>query len=301
MSASVAVVILAYADPAQVRRLIGALAGVEVFLHCDAQTPDDVLAAMVEGASDVRLVPRKNTVRASWGVVQGELAGLRAVLEGSATEHIVIISGSCYPLVSMAELTDQLADWRGRSRMELNPLPKPDWSFPIGRPDGGMWRFNRRFLTIGGRTVLVRGLPVPLGRRTIPPELRLHACSQWKIYARAHARKLLEVIEARGDLVRYSALDLHPRGVRSRLDPHLAPAGRVDRRRAPPQPHALHRLAGKPTRAPALAEPRRIPRHRPSPRPTGVAPRGPQGAWRRRGQAVRPQVRPRQWRATGPH
>jgi hypothetical protein len=125
------------------------------------------------------------------------------VLDRSAADHIVVASGSCYPLVSVVELEDELAQWRGLSRLELNPIPYDSWSQFSAIRDGGRHRFDRRFLTRGGEPVLVRGVPIPVARRKVPTELRLQASSQWKIYARAHARALLGVLDERPDLVRY--------------------------------------------------------------------------------------------------
>jgi hypothetical protein len=203
MTAGTAAVILAHNNPQHVRRLIGALDGLEIFLHCDSKTPDSVLSAMISGAQNVELVPRFRTVRSSWAAVEAELAGLRMVLDRSAAEHIVVLSGSCYPLVTVSDLQDELSSWRGLSRLELKPIPYRGWSFRLGQPDGGRWRFDRRFLTVRGRTILARGYPIPTGRRAIPDVLRLHASSQWKIYARAHAETLLRVLDERPDLVRF--------------------------------------------------------------------------------------------------
>lgn len=205
MSSSVAVVILAHNNPPHVRRLIRALRGLDVFLHCDTKTPDDVLAAMTEGLPDVVLTPRFRTAWAQWGMVEGELAGIRTALNRSQAEHIVVASGSCYPLVSVGELEDELRSWRGLSRLEMYPIPyHPNWSTRVGGPDGGLWRFNRRFLRIGNRLLLARRrYPIPIGRRPVPAMLKLHCASQWKIYAREHAQALLRVLDERPDLVRF--------------------------------------------------------------------------------------------------
>jgi core-2/I-Branching enzyme len=115
----------------------------------------------------------------------------------------VVLSGSCYPLVSVSELQDELASWRGRSRLQIDPLPYAPWSRASMIRDGGRHRLDRRFLTHGGRVILVGGYPIPTGRRAIPDGLRLHASSQWKIYARAHAETLLRVLDERPELVRF--------------------------------------------------------------------------------------------------
>jgi len=205
-----AVVILAHADGEQVRRLIDSLAGMEVFLHCDAKTPDSVLSAMTAASGAcVHAIPRRRTSLASWSLVDAELAGVRMALERTRAEHIIVMSGSCYPLVSTEELGDDLARWRGHSRLELNPLPYLPWGTRLSR-DGGLWRFDRRFVTFRDKILFVRGVPLPTYRRRVPRDLRLHASSQWKIYAREHAAILLRVLDGRSDLLRFWRTTLIP-------------------------------------------------------------------------------------------
>jgi hypothetical protein len=198
-----AVLILAHDNPCHVRRLIGALDGLDVFMHVDGKTEDGVVREMTADAPDVVLTPRRRIARMRWSAVEAELDGLRTVLDRSPAEHIVVASGSCYPLVSVGELQDELARWRGLSRIELNPIPYDGWSHFSAIADGGRHRFDRRFLTRGGEPVLVRSVPIPVGRRRVPEALTLQASSQWKIYAREHARTLLGVLDERPDLVRY--------------------------------------------------------------------------------------------------
>jgi Core-2/I-Branching enzyme len=197
---SVAAVVLAHDDPAMVRRLIAALDGVDIFLHCDSKAPAGLVREITAGAGPrVRLVPRHRTAWASWSLVEAELAGLQTALEHSAAEHLIVLSGSCYPLVSVAELQDELSDWRGLSRLSLTPIPNRCWDTPRN-PDGGMWRLRRRFVTFRDQPVFVGGVPLRTRRRAIPTELSLHASSQWKIYARAHAAKWLRILDERPDL-----------------------------------------------------------------------------------------------------
>jgi hypothetical protein len=203
MSSAVAAVVLAHDDPDKVRRLIAALDGVEVFLHCDGKAPDEVVRRMLDGSrSNVHLAPRHRTNLASWSLVEAELATLQLALERSRAQHFVVLSGSCYPLVPVAELEEELAEWRGLSRLYVRPLPFEEWDTPRNR-DGGLWRFRRRFVSIRGRMVFVRGIPLRTLRRPIPRELRLHAASQWKIYARDHAAALLRILAGQPDLLRF--------------------------------------------------------------------------------------------------
>lgn len=197
MSSQVAFVILAHNDAPKIQRLIGALGESDVFLHCDRNTADDVARSMVPtGASQVRWVPRRRTKLATWSLVDAELAGLSMAVETTQAPHIAVLSGSCYPLLSMRDLTDELSGWQGLSRLELNPLPYHNWSTARFR-DGGLWRVNRRFLRWRGQLLTIGHRPVPTFRRRVPPELSLYGSSQWKIYARGHARALLDVLSAR--------------------------------------------------------------------------------------------------------
>jgi hypothetical protein len=211
MSSPIAVVVLAHNNPPHFRRLVGALEGCDIFLHCDTRTPDAVVAAMTEGLPQVVLTPRFRTERAQWSMVEGELAGMRSALEHSQAEHIIIASGSCYPLVSVEDLIAELDGWRGFSRLELNPIPYPGWSTRAGGgADGGLWRYNRRFLTFRGRMIFTHhGFPIPIGRRKVPPELKLHGSAQWKIYAREHARAVLRVLDENPELVRFWRTAFH--------------------------------------------------------------------------------------------
>jgi hypothetical protein len=203
MGGQLAAVVLAHDDAPKVRRLLAALAGVDVFLHCDRKTGDEVLRAMVEGAGpSVRLVPRVSTRLYSWSLVDAELAGLRRALADSRAEHIIVASGACYPLVSVAELEDELCAWRGLTRMRQDRIPYALWSTPRN-PDGGMWRFRRRYLTVRGQLCWAGRIPLRGRRREIPRHLRLHGSSQWKIYARHHAAALLRVLDERPDLRRF--------------------------------------------------------------------------------------------------
>ena len=194
MTASLAAVILAHDDPVKVGRLIDALAGADVYLHCDRRTASSLAGAMTAGRPEVGLIDRRVTTLSSWSLVDAELAGLRLALDRSAAEHIAVMSGACYPLASVSDLQDELAGSRGRSRFELHTLPYPGWSSRL-HPDGGRWRFRRRFLMRGDQIVTVRGLPVPTFRRAVPPGLQLRASAQWKVYARAHAQAVLDALD----------------------------------------------------------------------------------------------------------
>jgi hypothetical protein len=196
-------VILAHADPTMTARIINALHGADIFLHCDARTPEHILRAMVpSNAERVRLLPRRRTALASWTLVEAELSGLEAALAHTDADHITVMSGSCYPLAPLESIESTLACARDRSFFELHEIPRTGWHAPWAE-DGGMWRFEHRFLTVRDVLITFRGRPIPIWPQRVPAGLSLHGGAQWKVYARKHASALLHALSDNPQLRRY--------------------------------------------------------------------------------------------------
>lgn len=208
---SFAAVVLAHADPVHLHRLVDALEDVPVVLQCDATTSEEVFGAMAAGLpSRVTIGRRIPMWLASWSLVKAELAGLQIALAASDAEHIGVLSGADYPLVSMPELRAELSSWRGRSWLYNAPVPHQPWSTPR-HPDGGLWRVRYRYLNVHDRLRYLGRFPVrSVLPRRIPADLELRAGSQWKIYSRQDAQTLLAVVASRPDLVRFWRSTLVP-------------------------------------------------------------------------------------------
>jgi Core-2/I-Branching enzyme len=208
---NLAAVILAHADPAQVRRLITALDDVPIVLHCDRKTPASVFDQMTRGLlSRVTPCERLPTTLASWSLVAAELTALRQVLRHSGAKHIAVLSGADYPLCSMHQMDRDLSAWQDHTYMWSAPLPHPPWNTRRHR-DGGLWRMRHRFWVRDKQVVYIRNYPLrSLVTRPIPDGLVLRASSQWKIYARRHVQLLFRVMESRPDLVRFWSSTLVP-------------------------------------------------------------------------------------------
>ncbi|HEX8511156.1 MAG TPA: beta-1,6-N-acetylglucosaminyltransferase [Propionibacteriaceae bacterium] len=198
-----AVVLLAHADGRQLQRLVGTLSGLPIFLHCDVKGDPGQYALMAGLADRVTMLPRIDARLSSWSVVKAELAGLRAAISSTQAAHVAVMSGSCYPLVTMDDLLESLRPWEGYSYFFNRPLPYAFWNTPRRR-DGGEWRMRYRVLTRRDNVVMLRTFPVhwPF-KRDIPEGLELRAASQWKIYSREHVEMLLRVVEDRPDLMRF--------------------------------------------------------------------------------------------------
>lgn len=203
-STPLAVVVLAHADPGQLRRLVAALDEIPIFLHCDRTTSADVFGAMTRGLpSRVQLCPRVATQLASWSLVEAELRALHEALQRTTAAHIAVVSGACYPLVPVSELLDRLDPWTDRMWQYNMPMPLEHWNSP-GHQDGGMWRLRHRFFTRDDNIVTVGDIPLRLPwRRSLPRGVAPRAGSQWKIYSRVHAQALLAAVDDRPDIVRF--------------------------------------------------------------------------------------------------
>lgn len=207
-----AAVVLAHTDPSHLQRLVAALEDVPVFLHCDATTAPYVLADMVTRLpKHVTVLERLPTSVASWSLVAAEIAGVRAALARTTAEHIAVLSGTDYPLVSVQVLVEELEAWRDQSYFWNHTMPFRPWDTPRHR-DGGMWRLRRRFVVRNEQVVFVRDVPLrwPFIRVSLPADIEPRASSQWKIYSRHHAVRLLDVVDTRPDLVRFWRSSLIP-------------------------------------------------------------------------------------------
>lgn len=195
MAGKVAFVVLAHKQPEQVRRLLSRLEANPVFIHVDARAPDAVFRPVAQlQSSTVRMLPRYRTPWASWGYVEATLEGLRQAVETGCT-HVVALTGQCYPLWPIANLTGYLAGRPGTSWIHQWPIPAPPWA--IGDADGGLGRITRWCLTVRGRH-----LRVPV-RRDLPPGLKPHYGQMQCCLAVPLVRWLLAEMERRPELKRH--------------------------------------------------------------------------------------------------
>lgn len=204
-------VILAHADPIHLRRLIAALEDIPIVLHCDIKTDPAEYQRMVDDLpSRVTLCKRMDAKLASWSLVEAELMGVRTAVEICRAEHIVVMTGADYPLLSPEQLAAELRQWAGTTWLWNMPMPFSSWD-TRRHPDGGLWRMRRRFLVRKNHVIYWHDIPLRLPiKRAIPDELTLRAGSQWKIYSREHALLLLDLVERRPDLVKFWRTTLIP-------------------------------------------------------------------------------------------
>nr|WP_179446636.1 beta-1,6-N-acetylglucosaminyltransferase [Naumannella cuiyingiana] len=187
-----AAVIVAHDQPTHLHRLIAALDPLPVFLHIDAGAPRDLWREMTAGLPErVRLLPRVQVSWAGFGVLQAELLGYRAALRTGA-EHIIVCTGSDYPLVSTDRIVRTLRDRRGFSFGYMQALPIAEWG-----PTRGYDRF-----VVPNWPVRRHRVVAPIPRRR-PRGLALAGGSQCKILARRHAELVIDLLDRHPRLLRY--------------------------------------------------------------------------------------------------
>lgn len=209
--------VLAHTDPAHIRRLIAAVAGRPVVLHCDARTDDATYAAMTADPGVVA-VPRRRTPWASAQAAFAELDGIRAALQVPGWDHLVVLQGSEYLLRPAADVDADLAGHRGRTLTAMRPLPRHDWR------GGGLSRLRYPHWVV--RRHMLR-LPVP---RRLPRGLQPAGGSVNIVLAREHAELLVALADRRPDVLRFwrRCWGADETLVQTLLHTALLDAGRVD-------------------------------------------------------------------------
>ncbi len=188
-----AVVLIAHDKPDHLRRLVAALDPLPIFLHVDANTPDDVFHAMTDDLpTRVSLLPRLAAGWARYEVLAAELLGYRTALAQTEARHVILCTGADYPVASVERICAVLAAAPDRSYAEIQPLPIDDWG-----PLKGWDRFVFR-----QRPWKRRRLAWPVPRR-LPAGLTAAGGAQTKILTRRHAALVLAVLDADPALLRF--------------------------------------------------------------------------------------------------
>ncbi len=191
--ARVACVVLAHNDPLQVGRLVKALEPFPVILHCDRRAPRNVVRAMKDAAGPSTVfISEEHTAWGSWGSVSAELKGIEIALRAPSVEHIAVLSGADYPIVSAEVIATELGGRCDQSIFHHFKLPQPKWG-----PSGGLSRFEYRHKPI--KKHMVR---YPF-RRAIPEGVIPAGGGAQKVLCRRHAQEVLRIRNTRDDIIRY--------------------------------------------------------------------------------------------------
>lgn len=202
----VAHLILAHKAPAQLARLVRALAHPRAacFIHLDRKADEQAFAALAS-LPGVHFIRHRLDVR--WGgysLTQAALEGMREILQASDNYELInLISGEDYPIKPLATIHDFWDRQPGRSFLEYEA------------DDSAWWQANERratryYLTefsFPGRYLVERALNRLLPRRQ-PPFPRLYGGNMggWYSLSRAAAEYVVAYVDAHPRLRRYARL-----------------------------------------------------------------------------------------------
>ena len=190
---TVAYLILAHGNPAQLARLVNALPrSSPVLIHFDLRTADSVyqeVRRLLGSRPLLHFVKRQKCWWASFGIVEGTINLIQSLSALDVPyDYATLLSGSDYPIKSNFAIASYLDRNRGNEFIESFLLTAPNrWS-----EEGGYSKSPRRVL---GRHFHFRSRMIRLpGLRTMPAGLKPYGGSQWWTLSRESIRYIAEFI-----------------------------------------------------------------------------------------------------------
>lgn len=200
--------ILAHKNPAQIARLLKAIAHPDnvCVLHYEKRAPQSehqALARMAQEFPNVHILPSRSILWGRFSVIGSQLDGLKQCLAlGDRWTHFITLSGQDFPLQPQAGMVAQLAAARETSFLSyFDPVAEPHWKNLDDRTSRVYiesallekvlkipW-LGRRLRQLCGWTNLMPC--VPLVKRSLPSWFRYMGGSNHVILSRAAASYLV--------------------------------------------------------------------------------------------------------------
>lgn len=180
-----AFLIHAHKEPAVLRRLVGALAGADVWVNLDAKSEIDPSTL-----GPARLV--KKRVDIHWGdftQIEALLNSLAELEAAGGWDYVAYLSGQDYPVWSVERMVRRLEADAGREFLHFAPLGPGGWD-AAERVDYYHYTGSSPALKAGARAA--RGLMRAAGlKRRLPGGLTPYGGSAWFTLSRACVREIL--------------------------------------------------------------------------------------------------------------
>lgn len=184
-------IVSAYKRPDLLRCLLAALAPAPCAIHLDAKSDDSEFAGLADLPGDITMLPRHVCHWGGFGHVEASLKGLRWARERNL-DHVTLLTGQCYPLVTLAAIENGLDELDGRSIIDHRPFPMPRWE------EGGYNRIDRFHLQAFGRRFALKPWP-----RHLPAGLQPWGGSSYWSLSREAIAYVLDFLAAYPEVERY--------------------------------------------------------------------------------------------------
>ena len=188
----IAHLILAHKNPAQLERLLNALAhpSFDSYIHLDKKTDITPFRYLAEKPNVFLVTHRAPVYWAGYGTIQATINGFRAILPNPAYEYINVISAQDFPLASAENIYRHIAENQGTEFITCESIEDQwrDAATRVTRWHLINWRIPGKFRL----EKLVNGL---LGPRKFPIEgYKLVGRSNWFTLTRGAASYFLDFI-----------------------------------------------------------------------------------------------------------
>lgn len=124
---TIAVLVLAHANPAQLKRLVSHLqADFDVFVHLDKRS--DILASDFAAFTKTKVIKKVKATWGSLGIVRATLELLELASGGTGYDRYVLISGQDVPLKTNSAIAEFFSQHREIDFVDSNPFTNADES-----------------------------------------------------------------------------------------------------------------------------------------------------------------------------
>jgi hypothetical protein len=193
---------MAHADPGQLERLVRCLRPFPVFVHLDAKTDPAGFAACLESDNLTVVAPMKVNW-AGFSMVDATARMVRTALAHSDVDHLVLMTGQCYPIRPPAELDGFLRSSGGN---HIRYLPIGAQTPHLQRMIEWRWFFDWDRFPLGkyARRVARVGCHLALPDRAGPPGgLVPHWGSPYWALTRECATQVFDIYRSNPELVSF--------------------------------------------------------------------------------------------------
>ena len=203
----IAYLILAHNSPSHLKRLVKSLSSdsCEIYIHLDRKSNESEFSG-IQGQHIHFIKERVSAFWFDFSLVEAELVLLKTAFQSPEKfDRFVLLSGSDYPIRSIARIEQFFRDNRLKEFMNIVQMPSERLGKPISRLTSYTLRpVDNKVINIFKRVLLkVRLLPRKRDYRKCFGELVPYGGSQWWALTREAVSYIQDFIQQRPEIIRY--------------------------------------------------------------------------------------------------